>query len=61
MKIGDYLCEELTDEVKRGSIPIYRALINLRELYATGLITQNQNVECRKWLHEMAKVRADKE
>lgn len=58
---GEYLCEELIDEVRRGDIPIYRALINLRELYTEGLISQQRKVDCRKDLNALMKQRMDKE
>ncbi len=60
MKVGDYLCEELVDEVSRGDIPIYRGLINLTELYATGLISQQAKVDCRRQLQALLETRIDK-
>lgn len=60
MDTGDYLCEELMEEVIRGDIPIYRGLINLRELFATGLISPNQRSECRRQLNDLVEHRASK-
>ena len=61
MNTGDYLCEELMDEVYRGDIPVYRGLINLNELYATGLISQQSKIDCRRKLQLLAEQRMDKE
>ncbi len=61
MNAGDYLCEELMDEVSRGDIPIYRGLINLNELYGTGLISQQAKIDCRRQLQALLEQRMAKE
>ncbi len=60
MSAGDYLCEELMYEVSSGTVPIYRGLINLSELYATGLISQNQRADTRRQLQALLEQRASK-
>ncbi len=57
----DYLCEELMDEVRRGDVPIYQALLNLHELRRTGLITRDQGVKYKKQLALLAAQQMDKE
>ena len=61
MDAGDYLCEELFDEVIRGDVAIYRGLINLRELQTTGLITPEQTRVCKRQLNVLLEQRAAKE
>ncbi len=61
MNAGDYLCEELMEEVQRGDVPIYRGLLNLRELQTTGLITPEQTRDCKRQLNAWVEQRAAKE
>ena len=56
--VHDYILEELLEEVRRGEIPIYLALINLDRLSSIG-ITQRRGA--RKQLYGIAKMRMDKE
>jgi hypothetical protein len=57
---GDYLVEELLDEIYRGDVPIYRGLINLRELQTTGLISPEQTRDGKKKLNRLIEERMEK-
>ena len=59
--LGDYLCEEIMDDVRRGNLKIYQAILSLRDVYTTGYISQGQMLECRKTLHVMVNQRMEKD
>ena len=61
MNTGDYLCEELMDDVNRNDTPIYRALIDLRRLVTIGSISKAQDLICRRKLANLAEQRMAKD
>ncbi len=61
MNADDYLCEELMDEVRKGDVPIYQALISLHELRRKELIHRDQGVKYKKQLVALAELRMGKD